>query len=294
MTVRNTDGRPLVDGIGAERPAAGLLDGPSPTSVSNDVRNCSHADSYTEINSALQEPNSFFLNLFPGYNRDVMKTWVERLNERFDATGWSKAELAKRSGVAYDNVLKYIAGKVEHPRGDTLEKLATALGTSSLYLEHGVESPSLTTATGSAGKIQAIHVSGFVKAGIWQDARIEGPGDMDVPSVGGYPVAYQVAYIVDGESLNKIARNGDVLVCLDLIKSGVSIREDDLVIVEVSKHHGEFIDRSAKRVRKTKTGFELWPESNHPDHQEPIVLNEVDDGTDMVITAKVLWIVRKP
>jgi len=238
----------------------------------------------------MQEGYSVFLNLIPGYTNRM--EWHERLNARFAATGWSKAELAKRAGVSYDNVLKYLAGAVKQPRGDIMGKLAKALGTTEALLR-GFEQPSLTNAEGGLGKVRPVSVSGYVKAGIWQDARLEGPS-MEVPSIGGYPVEMQTAYIVDGESLNKIARDGDVLVCLDLIQSGISIKDNDLVIVEMTKHDGEFIDRSAKRVRRTRTGFELWPESDHPDHQEPLVLNGVDEGIEMRVSAKVLWIVRKP
>lgn len=200
--------------------------------------------------------------------------------------------MARRADVSYDNVLKYLAGQVKQPRGDIMGKLAKALGTTEAALR-GFDNPTLTIAAGGAGKVQPVKVTGYVKAGIWQDARLEGPS-MDVPSIGGYPVDMQTAYVVDGESLNRIARNGDVLVCLDLITSGVSIKDNDLVIVELLKHDGEFVDRSAKRVRRTKTGFELWPESDHPDHQEPLVLNDVEDGIDMRVSAKVLWIIRKP
>jgi len=219
--------------------------------------------------------------------------WAERLNEKFAATGWSKSELARRADVPYDNVLKYLSGPVKQPRGDTLPKLAAALGTDEAWLRD-LRPKELTMLNGKPGDIALVRVSGYVKAGIWQDARLEGPSDMDVPSLGGYPAEMQTAYIVDGESLNKIARHGDVLICLDLIASGVSIKDDDLVIVELTKHDGEFVDRSAKRVRRTKTGFELWSESDHPDFQEPLVLNDVEDGIDMRVSAKVLWIIRKP
>lgn len=221
-------------------------------------------------------------------------TWATRLRQKFAATGWSKVKLAKEAGVSYDSVLKYLDGKVEQPRGDTLDRLARALGTTVLWLEHAVDDPSLTNLNERPGRIDPIPVVGFVKAGIWQDVREGGPSDMNVPSIGGYPVKYQKAFIVDGESLNKIARPGDVLICLDLINTGISIQDNDLVIVEITKHHGEFVDRSAKRVRKTKTGYELWSESDHPDHQTPIVVDESLDGLELVVTAKVLWVIRKP
>ena len=39
--------------------------------------------------------------------------WKTRLAESFAATGWKKAELARRADVPYDNVIKYLSGAVE-------------------------------------------------------------------------------------------------------------------------------------------------------------------------------------
>ncbi len=61
-----------------------------------------------------------------------MPPWVKRLNQALRKSGWSKAELARRSGVDYDSLNKYLAGKVEHPRGDSLPRLARALGVGDL------------------------------------------------------------------------------------------------------------------------------------------------------------------
>lgn len=52
--------------------------------------------------------------------------------------GWTKAELARRSGVPVDNVTKYLAGRVKQPRGDQLDRLAEALGLDPLYLRSGL------------------------------------------------------------------------------------------------------------------------------------------------------------
>ena len=64
-------------------------------------------------------------------------SWKKHLNEAFSATGWSKAELARRSGIKYDSLSKYLDGKVEHPRGDSFLKLAKALGVNILWLRDG-------------------------------------------------------------------------------------------------------------------------------------------------------------
>ena len=69
-----------------------------------------------------------------------MSDWQKRLNDAFRDTRWSKAELARRSGIRYDSLNKYLAGKVERPRGDSLPRLAKSLGVSLLWLRDGTGS----------------------------------------------------------------------------------------------------------------------------------------------------------
>ena len=66
-----------------------------------------------------------------------MTSWKTRLNEAFQTSGWSKTELARRSGISYDSLNKYLAGKVENPRGDSLPRLAKALGVDADWLRDG-------------------------------------------------------------------------------------------------------------------------------------------------------------
>ncbi len=67
-----------------------------------------------------------------------MSPWAKRLNDVFRQSGWSKRELARRSGVNYDSLNKYLTGKVEQPRGDSLPRLAKSLGVGALWLREGV------------------------------------------------------------------------------------------------------------------------------------------------------------
>lgn len=145
-----------------------------------------------------------------------------------------------------------------------------------------------------ASKIVALPVTGYVEAGKWFDIDGDGsvPDGMAVHIVGDRPVHWHRAFIVSGNSINKIAGPGDVLVCLDLMESGTGMQPDDLVIVERSRFGGQMIERTAKRLRKTATGWELWPESTDPAFQTPIVLNGADDHEEIKVKAKVLWAVR--
>lgn len=148
-----------------------------------------------------------------------------------------------------------------------------------------------------ASPIGAIPVTGKVAANTWLsvDDMDFGYDDIDyVPSASGYPVELQFALKVEGNCLNKIADHGDILICLDTVKTGIDADDNDLVIVERSRFEGQMIERTAKRLRRTADGFELWPESHDPNHQEPIKLNRPTNGDEVRIAGKVLWIMRKP
>lgn len=228
-------------------------------------------------------------------------TWVDRLTKSFADTGWTKAELQRQSGVSYDNIIKYLGGKVDQPRGDTLKKLALALKVDPLWLETGFDpsviqmpKPELTHIQQSVGSLP---VTGKVAANTWLsvDDMDFGYDDIEyVPSASGYPVELQFALKVEGNCLNKIANHGDRLICLDMVKTGIAAEDGDLVIVEKSRFEGQMIERTAKRLRRTADGYELWPESNDPAHQEPIKLNRNENGDTARIMGKVLWIMRKP
>ena len=63
--------------------------------------------------------------------------WWQRLSTRLSDLKWSKADLARRSGVAYDSVNKYLRGAVDKPRGDILDQLSRAVGRDSQWLLFG-------------------------------------------------------------------------------------------------------------------------------------------------------------
>ena len=80
-----------------------------------------------------------------------MRPWAKRLNDAFEQSGWSKAEFARRTGVNYDSLNKYLTGKVEQPRGDSLPRLAKSLGVSGLWLREGVGPKAAGKSPGGSG-----------------------------------------------------------------------------------------------------------------------------------------------
>lgn len=227
----------------------------------------------------------------------------DRLKKARENAGYkSAADAATSLGVSYSTYI----GHENNSRGlrrDAAQLYARKYKVSIDWLLTGRDASAgapvtngISATKGREGVIGMVPVLGSVRASYWQEVSDGGAFEMSemVPSSGGYPVDWQVAYRVDGNCLNKIASDGDTLVCVDLIKSGLSIENGDLVIIERTRYGGEMVQRTAKRVRRTSAGFELWPESDDPAHQEPIVLNDMAEHDEVRVAAKVLWILRKP
>lgn len=100
----------------------------------------------------------------------MTRRWHERLADKVLELGWSKAELARRSGVGYDAVNKMLRGEVENPRGDAMERLASAVGVSKLWLlfgadgEHTITSRAATTRRIPFVELSKVGVMGAVGA----------------------------------------------------------------------------------------------------------------------------------
>ena len=220
----------------------------------------------------------------------------KRVQERMTALGTNAFQVAKKAVLGDSYVRDILRGRTASPNAANLGKLADALETTPSYLMGRDMGES--TVRPVAAKVEGVRVLGRVAANSWQTVEDDVEQDEEaverVPSVSGYPVEWQFGMIVEGNCLNKIAADGDRLVCLDLIKSQVDIAEDDLVIVERRKFGGLMRQLTAKRVKRTSQGFELWPESTDPAHQEPIVLKDIPDDVEIRVWAKVLWILRKP
>ena len=225
---------------------------------------------------------------------------IRRLRTQILDPKLSQSDLAERIG----GVTRGAVGNWELGKGiktANLQRIAEEFGVSFEWLTTGRGDPlngALTTSVTKSVQPGPLPIRGVVEAGSWQDVESWGAEDMPeyVPSAGEYPLDWQMAFVIHGESVNRTARDGEQVVCLDLIKSGVDIQHDDLVIVERSRFGGQMIERTAKRVRQTASGIELWPDSTHPEHQTPIAYrpNGDPEHNSVRIIAKVIWVLRRP
>jgi len=132
-----------------------------------------------------------------------MEHWSKRLWRALNWKGWSQRELARRASIDEQKVYKYLQGKVDQPRGDTLLRLADALGVTESWLRYEV---------GPA--VIRIPVVGRVSAGEkfmpFDDAPMgSGYDEIEFTLEDADPIAIEVR----GDSMLPVYRPGDYLLC---------------------------------------------------------------------------------
>lgn len=173
-------------------------------------------------------------------------------------------------------------------------KYAKFFGTSVDYLLTGKHpSPSAQPVTPVNVQGGGMAVKGFVRAGIWQESYTPEGEVQTLPITADtrFPAHLQFALEIQGDSINRRARAGEYAVCVEWHGP---VAPGDLVVVE-RRRAGLF--ESTVKVAKLGSGdtLELWPDSDHPNHQQPIVLKSTDvrDGEEISVVAKVLGFYRR-
>lgn len=152
---------------------------------------------------------------------------------------------------------------------------------------------------GSNLRLPHIPILGRVAAASWTEimqsqAVASAPASSPFPPDPRYPLDAQFDMIVDGTSINRFAQPGEALRCINIVRSGVFVNDGDLVIVERTRA-GILRETSAKRLRRKGRTVELWPDSDDPLWQEPIIVNSdgLSGSDEVAIIAKVLWKYRE-
>lgn len=224
-------------------------------------------------------------------NRKEIRDWLQA---ELDRKGYgAKGKLAEYLGIRPEGVTRMLTDKPgkegREVAADELLKMSEFFGSPPPVLVTSLKSVPAPTYT--------VKVTGKVAANTWLDVDEMDFGYEDeepVPASPDYPPSLQFALKVEGNCLNKIAPHGARLVCLNIIGANYDPVPGDLVIVERRRFGGQMIERTAKRLRATAKGFELWPESTDAAHQEPLSMNDTPEGVEVQVIGKVLWIINKP
>ncbi|MBO6858340.1 XRE family transcriptional regulator [Roseibium sp.] len=234
---------------------------------------------------------------------DSLKSIGDRLREARNAAGYgSMSAAAARVGKTQSTYRAHENGQNEYDYEDA-QKYAEAFGVTADWLLFGGDAHygewlrSKSSRRAKTGAAEPLRIAGEVAAGLWLEADLfESERETASPLIGGdgrFPLDYQYLLTIRGESLNKIARDGDLILCLDYGQSGIEIKTGDLVVVERSRDGGHTIERTAKRIFKDGSQIELRPESTDPRFQEPVIFDEhSEESTQVRVIAKVLWVLK--
>ncbi len=142
-----------------------------------------------------------------------------------------------------------------------------------------------------------VKVIGHVGAGMWHDLTavdfkvVESP----IPADPSFPAAAQFDLTVQGDSINRFARDGELLRCVHLDRAHLEARDGDMVIFERKRSQGQLIETTAKRFRRRAGGLiELWPDSDDERWQQPERFDphNVKEGEEGRVIARVLYSYR--
>lgn len=209
-----------------------------------------------------------------------------RIQERLKAVGMNSTSASKAAGITHDairNIKRYAeenSGKL--PTVRTLSKLAVPLQTTASWLMSGegennvvrVESP---IAQNEQLGVTYIPVVGFVQAGAWMAIPdLSDPLDYIPYEASQYAERDLFALRVFGNSMNKYYPDGSVVVCVNAIAAGV--REFDRVVLVRDDGTGK-LETTLKEIVAGEHGFEFWPRSTDPAHQEPFIPPSTDDDS---------------
>jgi len=204
----------------------------------------------------------------------------ERLRKAMNDKGINGAELGRRIGLERQAVYNWLSGRAE-PTQENLRNLAVILDVEQEWLSSGRRAkPDITL---------GLQLHGEVAGGVWievhenQDTEFRRVAVAPDPR---YPTDAQYALTVRGNSVNKIAPDGSIIACVDIMASGVEVRDRDLVVVE--RRRGSIVETTVKRVRKAAGKLELWPESDDPAHQEKLAIGPRKGDGEVIVKALVI------
>ncbi|CAH1653422.1 putative HTH cro/C1-type domain-containing protein [Hyphomicrobiales bacterium] len=249
-----------------------------------------------------------------------MKTIGERIRELRSALGVSQADLADKVGMTQTGIASIESGTVSRPR--RIVEIARALGVSPedlldddaahqikqarnamLEASHFLtrDGEAIRDVTGRLVDTAHIKVIGEIAAGVWRDPKQADEVEyrhLPVLVDPLIPIGSQFAFVVRGESANRIAGDGDIAVCLDLGLPRSRLDDFDLVVFERQISEDGPIERTLRRfVQMGPNEAELRFDSDDPRYGQVISLAwpKAESGPQGgQIVANVEWIFRWP
>ncbi len=190
---------------------------------------------------------------------------LSRIRQAQERLGWSDRRLGKEAGFSEDFIRnlrrQFASGSQKSLRLYSLQQLARALGTTPLWLMTGQEEerPRSVPTKQARQATRRKPILGEVAPGRWVDEALSdaNPCGLVVPVDPRYRADEQFAVVVRGTSAEKIARDGEFLLCVNHNKAGLELRSGDLVIVRRQEVATGRAEMTARRLSRTTTELSL-------------------------------------
>jgi SOS-response transcriptional repressor LexA len=196
------------------------------------------------------------------------------------ARGLSQAALARALGLSgRDVVNKILKGK----RKLSAAELIQITEKTGIKLPANLVSNYLTDATDARNPV-LLKVTGEVAGGLFMDMSASDFDPFEIPYAADprWPVEAVTALRVRGNSINRVASDGDYVVVLAPEAAPRDFRAGDWVVVH--RERAGLVEATVKRVGgNAETGWRLEPYSTDPAHQSPVVLGEHDGEVIRVV-----------
>lgn len=191
----------------------------------------------------------------------------DRLKRFRKHRGWNQTDLANRLGISQSNMSRLESDK-QDLSGFLLRKIVE------------MDEEWFGDLTGTSPKLPfgtvMVPVVCHVAAGVWRS--VDEP-QAEVPQIPVYGLEGKFrnpqAVIVDGESMNRVFRPGTILITVspdEYLNAGYNIDSGLYVIAQKLNQSGDYETTVKQLEIRPDRSHWLWPRSNHPEHQQPIIV----------------------
>lgn len=213
---------------------------------------------------------------------------LQRIKARLAELGLSPNAASVSAGLSREMIRKMGTGNSTSVMLDTVERLAPVLKTSPAWLAFGTGD-----ANAREGVPSPLPLVGTVSGGVWREVdsldQDEKPASPFLPDPR-WPADKQFALKIEGESINRVARDGDIIAVVDVHALQTQVADDALVVVEESRDGG-LIRTTAKRLRRRGKLTELHADSDDPRWRDVRLIIEPDTDDARLITTRIVGLV---
>jgi hypothetical protein len=207
-----------------------------------------------------------------GYQSAVLGMLKERLKTAVAKSGRSARDVSMKATGKPGIVRDIIRGRSTNPRSDTLQAIATELGLDVNYFTGGSSGVhSQGDGDKSDAQVVSARVVHVVQAGPFVPIDMAFADEDDpktVPTVPDpdFPRLRLIAFLVKGDSINKICPDGGYAIAVDFAETGLAPKPGMWVVAE--RIRGDLVERTIKVIRSSGNGkLELHPHSTNPVHK---------------------------